>query len=71
MPVYPAKASRGLAGALNRNEYVSAVLMDLSKVFDSLPHDLLLMKLHAYGLSVKACALISSYLSGRLQGPYS
>ena len=32
-----------------------------------LPHDLLLMKLQAYGLSVKACALISSYLSGRRQ----
>ena len=29
--------------------------------------DLLLMKLQAYGLSVKACALISSYLCGRRQ----
>ena len=28
---------------------------------------MLLMKLQAYGLSVKACALISSYLSGRRQ----
>ena len=56
-------------GALDRHEYVAAVLMDLSKAFDSLPHDMLLMKLQAYhhGLSVKACALISSYLSGRLQ----
>ena len=64
MPVYPAEASRGLA--LDRHEYVAAVLMDLSKAFDSLPHDLLLVKLQAYGLSVKACALISSYLSGKL-----
>ena len=52
-------------GALDRHEYVAAVLMDLCKAFDSLPHDLLLMKLQAYGLSEKACALISSYLSGR------
>ena len=54
-------------GALDRHEYVAAVLMDLSKAFDCLPHDLLLVKLQAYGLSVKACALISSYLSGRRQ----
>ena len=50
-------------GALDRHEYVAAVLMDLSKAFDCLPHDLLLVKLQAYGLSVKACALISSYLT--------
>ena len=49
------------------HEYVEAVLMDLSKAFDSLPHDLLTMKLQANGLSVKPCALISSYLSGRRQ----
>ena len=54
-------------GALDRHEYVAAVLMDLSKAFDCLPHDLLLVKLQAYGLSVKACALISSYLSGGRQ----
>ena len=57
-------------GALDRHEYVATVgpiLMDLSKAFDCLPRDLLLVKLQAYGLSVKACALISSYLSGRRQ----
>ena len=43
-----------------RHEYVAAVLMDLSNAFDCLPHDLLLVKLQAYGLSVKACGLISS-----------
>ena len=54
-------------GALDSHEYVAAVFVDLSKAFDSLPHDLLLMKLQANGLSAKACALISSYLSGRSQ----
>ena len=41
--------------------------MDLFNAFDSLPRDLLLVKLQAYGLSDKACALISSYVSGRRQ----
>ena len=54
-------------GPLDRHEYVSAVLMDLSKAFDCIPHVLLLVKLQTYGLSDKACALISSYLSGRRQ----
>jgi hypothetical protein len=36
--------------ALDNNCYVAAILMDLSKDFDCLPHDILLSKLAAYGL---------------------
>ena len=53
--------------AMDNNEYVAAIRMDLSRAFDSLPHDLLLGKLRAYGLCDKACALIGSYLADRLQ----
>ena len=54
-------------GALDRNEYVAAVLMGLSKVFDRLPHDILLSKLSAYGLQNESVQLLNSYLSSRKQ----
>ena len=45
--------------------YSAAVLMDLSKAFDTINHDLLLAKLHAYGVSKDALKLIMSYLRNR------
>ena len=42
-----------------------AVLMDLSKAFDCIRHDLLIAKLHAYGFSQEALALINDYLANR------
>ena len=53
--------------ALDNHEYVAAILMDLSKAFDCLPHDLLKAKLKTYGLSVGAVDLLDSYLSNRRQ----
>ena len=41
--------------------------MDLSKAFDCLPHNLLMLKLEAYGLSENSLKLIKSYLENRRQ----
>lgn len=44
-----------------------AVLMDLSKAFDTLHHGLLISKLHAYRMSNDSCKLLASYFTGRKQ----
>ena len=41
--------------------------MDLSKVFDTLNHELLIAKLHVYGFDKKAPSLVGSYLKNRWQ----
>ena len=52
---------------LDSSGKVGAILMDLSKAFDTLPHDLLLAKLAAYGFDEGSLTLLWSYLSGRFQ----
>ena len=46
---------------------VGDILMDLSKVFDCIPQELLIATLHAYGLNADALAIVYSYLKGRKQ----
>ena len=54
--------------SLDNKDFVDTVLMDLSKAFDCIPHDLLVAKLHAYDLSNDAVTFIYSYLKRRKQG---
>ena len=53
--------------SLDQKKFVGAVLMDLSKAFDSIPHDLLIAKMHAYGFSINAVTFFYLYLKRRTQ----
>ena len=52
---------------LDMNGTTATVLMDLSRAYDCIPHDLLTAKLDAYGLNKKALRLVFSYLTNRKQ----
>ena len=53
--------------SLDRGGFVGSILMDLSKAYDCLPHDLLSAKLQAYGFSKESIRLFLSYLTNRTQ----
>ena len=50
---------------LDKSGVVGTVLMDLSKAYDCLTHDLLIAKLAAYGFEDSATSLMSDYYSKR------
>ena len=52
---------------LDNNFIIDAVLMNLFKAFDCIPHDLIIAKLAAYGIERETLRLIYSYLKGRKQ----
>ena len=49
------------------NNHAICVFMDLSKAFDSIPHDILLVKLHFYGVRSLPHKWFKSYLAERKQ----
>ena len=53
---------------LDTKKVVGTVLIDLSKAFGCIPHDLLIAKLHAYGFNKKALTFLYPYLKRRKQG---
>ena len=61
------KCTEEWKNSIENNEYVGCILMDLSKAFDIIPHDLLIAKLAAYGFTLDACQLVHSYLYSRNQ----
>ena len=53
--------------AIDKGKVFGALLTDLSKPFDCLPHELIIAKLNAYGFNLPALKLMHSYLSHRKQ----
>ena len=53
--------------SIDNKGFAGGALMDLSKAFDTINHQLLLAKLHVYGFNKQALAIICSYLSNRKQ----
>ena len=53
--------------SLDKKEKVGIFMMDLSKAFDCISHELLIAKLDAYGFDTKSLKLIYSYLNERKQ----
>ena len=52
---------------LDKKEKIGLFMMDLSKAFDCIPHELMIAKLHAYKFDKNCLKLIYSYLKGRKQ----
>ena len=53
--------------ALDLGQLVATVMIDLSKAFDTINHDLLLKKLNAYGIRGTELLWFTDYLAGRKQ----
>ena len=52
---------------LDNSGFIGIILMDLSKAYDCLPHDLLIAKLGAYGLDRSNLRLLKNYLNSHKQ----
>ena len=53
--------------AIDNGKVFGILLTNLSKAFDYFSHELVLVKLHAYGFSILALRLVYSYLANRKQ----
>ena len=55
------KLFHGLQKELDNSAFIGIILMDLSKAHASLPHDLIIAKFEAYGLSKNSLKLLLDY----------
>jgi len=56
-----------ILSAIDKKQLTAVVLLDMSKAFDSINHNMLLVKLHDVGASPSAIKWFRSYLTSRYQ----
>ena len=61
------KLTSTISQNLNEKKYVIGVFLDLKKAFDTVSHEILLLKLNKLGISGTPLKWFTSYLSGRSQ----
>ena len=59
------RLSEGWRNKLDNDLFVGSVLMDLSKVFDCIPHNLIIAKMAVYGVQNESLSLLFPYLTNR------
>jgi hypothetical protein len=61
------KIKEKILSCFEKSEYIVGIFFDIRKAFDSLCHEILLMKLEQYGIRGTALQLIKNYLTSRTQ----
>ena len=59
--------SQDIARAYTHKKQMDMILLDISKAFDKVPHNRLLLKMNHYGMQGQTLSWIKAFLTGRIQ----